>query len=51
MKSVSPSEDIYSLSTVEITFNKEVVAAEGVAVVVKNAAGEVVANTTYTVEG
>ena len=51
VKSVSPSEDIYSLSTVEITFNKEVVAAEGVAVVVKNAAGEVVANTTYTVEG
>ena len=51
VKSVSPSEDIYSLSTVEITFNKEVVAAEGAAVVVKNAAGEVVANTTYTVEG
>ena len=52
VKSVSPSEDIYSLSTVEITFNKEVVAAEAAAaVVVKNAADEVVANTTYTVEG
>ena len=51
VKSVSPSEDIYSLSTVEITFNKEVVAAEAAAVVVENAAGEVVANTTYTVEG
>ena len=52
VKSVSPSEDIYSLSTIEITFNKEVVAAEAAAaVVVKNAADEVVANTTYTVEG
>ena len=52
VKSVSPSEDIYSLSTIEITFNKAVVAAEAAAaVVVKNAAGEVVANTTYTVEG
>ena len=52
VKSVSPSEDVYSLSTVEITFNKEVVAAEAAAaVVVKNAADEVVANTTYTVEG
>ena len=52
VKSVSPSEDIYSLSTIEITFNKEVVAAEAAAaVVVKNADGEVAANTTYTVEG
>ena len=52
VRSVSPSEDIYSLSTVEITFNKEVVAAEAAAaVVVTNAGGEVVANTTYTVEG
>ena len=52
VKSVSPSEDIYSLSTIAITFNKEVVAAEAAAaVVVKNAADEVVANTTYTVEG
>ena len=52
VKSVSPSEDIYSLSTVEVAFNKEVVAAEAAAaVVVKDAAGEVVANTTYSVEG
>ena len=52
VKSVSPSEDVYSLSTIAITFNKEVVAAEAAAeVVVKNAAAEVVANTTYTVEG
>ena len=52
VKSVSPSEDIYSLSTIAITFNKEVIAAEAAAeVVVKNAADEVVVNTTYTVEG
>ena len=52
VRSVSPSEDIYSLSTVEITFNKEVVAAEAAAaVIVTNTAEEVVANTTYTVEG
>ena len=52
VKSVSPSNDIYSLKTIDVTFNKEVVAAEAAAaVVVKNAAGEVAANTTYTVEG
>ena len=52
VKSVSPSEDVYSLKTIELTFNKEVVAAEAAAaVVLKNAAGEVVANATYTVEG
>ena len=28
VKSVSPSEDIYSLTTIEITFSKELVAAE-----------------------
>ena len=52
VKSVSPSEDVYSLKTIELTFNKEVVAsAASAAVVLKNAAGEVVANATYTVEG
>ena len=52
IKSVAPSGDeVYSLSTIEVTFNKDVVAAEEAAVVVKNAADEVVANTTYTVEG
>ena len=52
VKSVSPSSDIYSLKNIDVTFNKEVVAAEAAAaVVVKNAAGEVVANATYTVEG
>ena len=52
VKSVSPSEDVYSLKTIELTFNKEVVAAEATAaVVLKNAAGEVVANASYTVEG
>ena len=52
IKSVEPSGDeVYSLTTIEVKFNKEVVAAEEAAVVVKNAADEVVANTTYTVEG
>ena len=52
VKSVAPSEDVYSLSTIAITFNKELVAAEeAAAVVVKNAADEVVANATYAVDG
>ncbi len=52
VKSVSPSEDVYSLKTIELTFNKELVAAEAAAaVVLKNAAGEVVASASYTVEG
>ena len=52
VKSVSPANDIYSLSTIEITFNKDVVAAEAAAeVVVKNAADEVVATAACTVEG
>ena len=50
--SVTPSEDIYSLSTIEIEFNKEVEdAATGAEVVLNNAAGEKVANGTYSVEG
>ena len=52
VKSVSPSEDVYSLKTIELTFNKELAAAEAAAaVVLKNAAGEVVASASYTVEG
>ena len=50
--SVSPSEDIYSLSTIEVTFSKEVVdAATGAKVVLNNAAGEKVADASYVVAG
>ena len=52
VKSVSPSEDIYSLSTVEITFNKEVVAAENApAVQLVNSADEVEATAVCSAEG
>ena len=53
VKSVSPSEDIYSLSTVEITFNKEVVAVENAAATIelRDAENAVVATATCAVEG
>ncbi len=50
--SVTPSEDIYSLSTIEVGFNKEVEdAATGAEVVLNDAAGEKVVAATYSVEG
>ena len=52
IRSVAPNgNEVYSLTTIEVTFNKDIVAAELAAAVVKNAADEVVANTTCTVEG
>ena len=48
--SVSPSADIYSLSTIEVEFSKEVVdAATGAEVVLNNAAGEKVSSASYSV--
>ena len=50
--SVSPSSDIYSLSTIEVKFSKDVVdAATGAEVVLNNAAGEKVSAASYSVEG
>ncbi len=50
--SVSPSEDIYSLSIIEVEFSKEVVdAAAGAEVVLNNAAGEKVSSASYSVAG
>ena len=50
--SVTPSEDIYSLSTIEVEFNKEVEdAATGAEVVLNDASGEKVVAATYSVEG
>ena len=48
--SVSPSADIYSLSTIEVQFSKEVVdAATGAEVVLNDAVGEKVASASYSV--
>lgn len=48
--SVSPSEEIYSLSIIEVEFSKEVVdAATGAEVVLNNAAGEKVSSASYSV--
>ncbi len=48
--SVSPSEDIYSLSIIEVKFSKDVVdAATGAEVVLNNAAGEKVSSASYSV--
>ena len=48
--SVSPSEDIYSLSIIEVKFSKDVVdAATGAEVVLNNAAGEKVSAASYSV--
>ncbi|MBR3615051.1 MAG: Ig-like domain-containing protein [Bacteroidaceae bacterium] len=50
--SVTPSEDIYSLSTIEVEFNKEVEdAATGAEVLLNDANGEKVVAATYSVEG
>ena len=51
--SVSPSEDIYSLQTIELTFNKEVVAVEDAAAAIelRDAENAVVATATCAVEG
>ena len=52
VSSVSPSGDIYSLKTIEVTFSKEVVDAEtGAQVVLNNAEGAKVASASYSVEG
>ncbi|MBQ5617260.1 MAG: hypothetical protein IIU90_05850, partial [Bacteroidaceae bacterium] len=49
--SVSPSEEIYSLSTIEVTFNKEVVAAEGAKVQLVDAEEYAVAEGTCVADG
>ena len=50
--SVSPKEDIYSLSIIEVKFSKDVVdAATGAEVVLNNAAGEKVSAASYSVDG
>ena len=50
--SVSPNEDIYSLSIIEVKFSKDVVdAATGAEVVLNNAAGEKVSAASYRVDG
>ena len=49
--SVSPSEEIYSLSTIEVTFNKNIVAAEGAKVQLVDAEEYVVAEGTCVAEG
>ena len=49
--SVSPSEEIYSLSTIEVTFNKEVVAVEGAKVQLVDAEEYVVAEGTCVADG
>ncbi len=49
---VSPSEEIYSLKTIEVTFNKNVVdAAQGAKVQLNDADGQLVSEATYIVEG
>lgn len=51
--SVSPSEDIYSLKTIEVTFNKEVVAVDDAAAAIelRDAENAVVATATCVAEG
>ena len=50
--SVSPSEEIYSLSTIEITFNKAVVVADNaVKIQLKDAEDKLVTEGTFVVEG
>ena len=53
VKSVSPSEDVYSLKTIELTLNKEVVAVENAtaAIELRDAENAVVATATCAVEG
>ena len=51
VKSVSPSEDIYSLQNIVVEFNKEIVVAENATVELKNAAAEVVATGACAAEG
>ena len=52
IKSVAPSEEIYSLTTIEVTFNKEIVVADdAVAVQLVDADNNVVSEATYTAEG
>ncbi|MBR4848508.1 MAG: Ig-like domain-containing protein, partial [Bacteroidaceae bacterium] len=52
ISAVSPNAEIYSLSTIEVKFNKDVVAAEAAACVqLKDANDNVVSEATYTVEG
>ena len=53
VKSVSPSEDVYSLKTIELTLNKEVVAVENATATIelKDAEGAVVATAACAVEG
>ena len=52
IKSVEPSGDeIYSLSTIEVTFNKDIVAAEAATVQLKDASDNVVVEGTCTAEG
>ncbi|MBQ5627535.1 MAG: Ig-like domain-containing protein, partial [Bacteroidaceae bacterium] len=53
VKSVSPSEDVYLLKTIELTLNKEVVAVENATATIelKDAEGAVVATATCAAEG
>ena len=53
VKSVSPSEDVYSLKTIELTLNKEVVAVENATakIELKDAEGAVVATAACAAEG
>ena len=52
IKSVEPSGDeVYSLTTIEVKFNKDIVAAESATVQLKDASGNVVAQGTCTAEG
>ena len=53
VKSVSPSEDIYSLKTIELTLNKEVVAVENATATIelRDAEGAVVATAACAVDG
>ena len=51
VKSVSPSEDIYSLQNIEVEFNKEIVVAENATVQLKNATAEVVATGACAADG
>ena len=52
IKSVEPSGDeVYSLTTIEVKFNKDIVAAESATVQLKDASDNVVAQGTCTAEG
>lgn len=52
IESVEPSEDVYSLKTIALTFNKEIAdAATGAEVLFVDEEGESVTSATYSVEG